>query len=84
MSDKPRINVQIAREQAGFRPSRGTIEQIFSLRLLAENYMGIQDGVLHHIFIDFRKAFDRVWHEGEYCTFMAFNQPKLVNLLQNL
>ena len=44
----------MATEQAGFRPGRGTIEQIFSLRLLAENYLGMQDGVLYHVFIDFK------------------------------
>ena len=61
---KSRIEAQIATEQDGFRPGRGTIEQIFSLRLLAEKYLGMQDGVLYHVFIDFKKAFNRVWHEG--------------------
>jgi len=30
------IKDQMAEEQAGFRTGRGTIEQIFSLRLMAE------------------------------------------------
>ena len=50
---KPCIEAQMATEQTGFRPGRGTIEQIFSLRLLDENYLGMQDGVLYHIVIDF-------------------------------
>ena len=53
----------MATELAGFRLGRGTIEQIFSIKLLAENYLGMQDGVLHHVCIDLKKAFDRVWHE---------------------
>ena len=61
---KPHIEVQMETEQVGFGPDMGTIEQIFSLRLLSENYLGIQDSVLYNIFIDFKKAFNRVWHEG--------------------
>ena len=73
---KPCIEAQIAAEQAGFRPGSGQIEQIFSLRLLAENYLGIPDGVLYNIFIDFKKPsteFDMKAF-GEKYTLMAFNQ----------
>ena len=52
---KPLIEAQMATEQSGFRPGRETIEQIFSLRLLAENYLGMQDGVLYHVFSHFKK-----------------------------
>ena len=52
---KPQAEKIIAEEQAGFRPGRSTTEQIFNLRILCEKY-------LQHVFIDFNKAFDRVWH----------------------
>ena len=61
---KLHVEAQMATEQAGFRPDRETIMQIFSFRLLAEYYRGMQEGVLYHVFIDFKKAFDRVWHDG--------------------
>ena len=54
----------MSEEQADFRPSRGTIEQIFSLRLLAEKYTELKDGELYIVFIDFKKAFDKVCHEA--------------------
>ena len=51
----------IAEEQAGFRAERRTTEQIFNLRNLFEKYLQHQED-LYHVFIDFKKAFDRVWH----------------------
>ena len=51
----------ITEEQAGFRAGRSTTEQIFSLRLLCEKYLQHQQD-LYYVFIDFKKAFDRVWH----------------------
>ena len=51
---KPHIEAQMATEQAGFRPGRGTIKHIFSLGLLAENYLGMQDDVLYHVLLDFK------------------------------
>ena len=51
----------IAEEQAGFRAGRSTTEQIFNLRILCEKYLQHQRD-LYHVFIHFKKAFDRVWH----------------------
>ena len=36
-------------------------EQIFNLLILCEKYLQHQQD-LYHVFIDFKKAFDRVWH----------------------
>ena len=57
---KPQAEKIIAEEQAGFRAGRSTTEQIFNPRILCEKYLHQQD--LYHVFIDFKKAFDRVWH----------------------
>ena len=58
---KPQAEKIIAEEQAGFRAGRSTTEQIFNLRILCEKYFQHQQD-LYHVFIDFKKAFDRVWH----------------------
>ena len=58
---KPQAEKIIAEEQAGFRTRKSTTKQIFNLRSLCEIYFQHQQDV-HHVFIDFRKAFDRVWH----------------------
>ena len=57
----PQAETIIAEEQAGFRAGRRTTEQIFNLRILCEKYLQHQQG-RYHIFIDFKKACDRVWH----------------------
>ena len=51
----------IAKEQAGFRAEWRTTEQIFNLKILCDKYLQYQQD-LYHVFIDFKKAFDRVWH----------------------
>ena len=56
-----------AEEQAGFRAGRSTTEQIFNLRILCEKYLQHQQN-LYHVFIDFKKAFDRVWHAALWTT----------------
>ena len=56
---KPQAEKIIAEEQAGFRAGRSTTEQIFNLRILCAKYLQHQQD-LYHIFIDFKKAFDRV------------------------
>ena len=58
---KPQAEKIIAEEQAGFRAGRSTTEQIINLRILCEKYLQHQQD-LYHVFIDFKKAFDRVWH----------------------
>ena len=58
---KPQAEKIIAVEKAGFRAGRSTIEQIFNLRIICEKYLQHQQDI-YHVFIDFKKAFDRVWH----------------------
>ena len=64
---KPTAEEIIAEEQAGFRAGRSTTEQIFNLRILCEKYLQHQQN-LYHIFIEFKKAFDRVWHATLWAT----------------
>ena len=53
----------LAEEQAGFRQKRSLVEQIFNLRILIEKHLQHQKNLFHN-FINFKKAFDRVWHDG--------------------
>ena len=62
----------IAEEQAGFRAGRSTTEQIFNLRILCEKYFKHQQN-FYHVFIDFKKAFDRVWHAALWATMKKYN-----------
>ncbi|KAK2180178.1 hypothetical protein NP493_454g03017 [Ridgeia piscesae] len=81
---KPQAEKIIAEEQAGFRPGRSTTEQIFNLRILCEKYLQHQQD-LYHVFIDFKKAFDRVWHAALWAIMRHFNtNANLIRMIQNL
>ena len=51
----------IAEAHAGYRHVRCTIGHIFNLRILCEKHLQHQRNI-YHVFIDFKKAFDRVGH----------------------
>ena len=74
----------LSEEQAGFRPGRGTVDQLFTLHQIIESY--IEKGKeLHICYIDFEKAFDRVWQTGLWHCMSFFGFPdKYIRLLQTL
>lgn len=74
----------LSEEQAGFRAKRSTVEQIFNCRILIEKHLQHQKDLLH-IFIDFKKAFDRVWHDGLWQVLRDFSiEEGLVQVIQAL
>ena len=80
----PQAEAIIAEEQAGFRPGRSTTEQIFSLRILCERYLQHQQD-LFHVFVDFKKAFDRVWHAALWSTMKLYNiNANLIKVIESL
>ena len=81
---KPQAEKIIAEEQAGFRAGRSTTEQIFDLRILCEKYLQHQQD-LYHVFIDFKKAFDRVWRAALLATMKKYNiSTNLIRIIKNL
>src|SRR3989442_9083400 len=82
---KPYIEANLSQTQAGFRPDRNTVEQIHIWTQLAERYLEIQNGQMVNVFIDFKKAFDRVWHVGMLRVMRHYNIPaKLCSLIKSL
>ena len=80
----PQAEKIIAEEQAGFRPGRSTTEQVFNLRILCERYLQHQQD-LYHVFVDFKKAFDRVWHAALWSTMRLYNiNTNLTRAIENL
>ena len=81
---KPQVEKIIAEEQAGFRAGRSTTEQIFNLRILCEKYLQHQQD-LYHVFIYFKKTFDRVWHAALWATVKKYNiSTNLIQVIKNL
>ena len=61
----------------------GTIDQIFTLRQLAEKYDEFSKE-LFVCYIDFRKAFDSVWRKGLWAVMRHYGYPeKIVRILEN-
>ena len=67
----------IAEEQAGFRAGRSTTKQIFSLRTRCEKHLQHQQD-LHNVFIDFKKAFERVWHAALRATMKKYTSAPAI------
>ena len=81
---KPQAEKIIAEQLAGFRAGRSTTEQIFNLNILCEKYLQHQQD-LYHVFIDFKKAFDGVWHAALWATMKKYNSSTNLNrVIKNL
>ena len=81
---KPQAEKIIAEEHADFRAERITTEQIFSLTILCAKYLQHQQ-VLYHVFIDFEKAFYRVWHAALWATTKKSNiSANLIQVIKHL
>ena len=81
---QPQAEEIIAEEQAGFRARRRTTEPIFILRILGEKYLQHQQN-LYHVFIDFKKAFDRVWHEALWAIMRKYKiNASIIRAIENL
>ena len=61
----------LSEEQAGFRKGRSTVEQVFNCRNIIEKHLDSQKDLYHNC-IDFKKAFDRVYHEGMWSALCKF------------
>ncbi|KAI3361713.1 hypothetical protein L3Q82_001949 [Scortum barcoo] len=56
---RPIVDPRIQEEQCGFRPGRGTLDQLYTLRRVLEGLWEFAQPV-HMCFVDLEKAFDRV------------------------
>ena len=72
---KPKTEEILCESQAGFRPGRSTIDQLFTPRQIIEKYTKIGNP-LFHCYIDYQKAFDTVWQEGLWATMRHLGYPR--------
>jgi Reverse transcriptase (RNA-dependent DNA polymerase) len=74
----------LSEEQAGFRLSRSMIDQIFTLRHMADKFTDLSRD-LYICFVDFWKAFDSIWREGLWKVMRNLDYPeKIVIILESL
>jgi len=81
---RQRTDEILSEAQAGFRAGRSTIDQLFTLRRLAETYSEFSR-YLHVCYVEFQKAFDSVWRTGLWrvMRFLAY-EDKIVRILEAL
>ena len=80
----PQAEKIIAEEQADLRAGRSSTEQISNLRILCEKYLQHRQDI-HHVFIDFKKAFDRFWHATLWATMKKYNiGANLIRVIKSL
>ena len=81
---KTKVQELLAEEQAGFRPGRSRVEQILYSRVIREKHLQHQRDLFQNI-IDFKKAFDIVWHAGLWRVLRSFNVDEgLVQAIRTL
>ena len=81
---KPQAEKIIAEEQAGFRAGKSPTEQILNLRIICEKYIQHQQD-LYHVFLDFKKAIDRVWYTALWATMKKANiSTNPIRVIKNL
>ena len=72
--------------QIGFLPNHRTSDHIFTLRTLVDKYVNHNaKGKLFTCFIDFKKAFDSVWHDGLFYKLLHYQiGGNFYDLIRNL
>ena len=79
---KEAVDRMLRGEQAGFRPGRGTEEQIFVLRNILEQCLEWNSS-LYLIFVDYEKAFDSIDRETLWRIMKAYGIPdKFISLVR--
>ena len=64
LTDYAKANNMINKAQIGFETQNRTSDHLLTVKSLVNKYVNDNKGKLYVCFIDFRKAFDTVWHEG--------------------
>ncbi|CAG9839544.1 unnamed protein product [Diabrotica balteata] len=72
---KPYTEMFLGEYQAGFRPGRSTINQIFTLRQILEKAQEFNID-MYHIFVDFKAAYDSVLRPSLYNAMNELGIPK--------
>ena len=68
------INNPTHRNQIGFQPGSRTSDHLLTLKVLHDNFVKARSrGKIFACFVDFRKAFDSIWHKGLFLRLLQSN-----------
>ena len=76
----------LGEEQAGFRSTYSTVDNLFCLQAIVTKYLRQKGGRLYAIFVDFEKAFDRIdrnilWNKLNSLNISSKNDKKVKTYL---
>ena len=75
----------INKNQTGFKGNHRTADNLPTLKNVVKKYVTIGKGKLYACFVDFKKAYDSVWHEGLFCKMRRNKlQGKLLHLIMDM
>lgn len=72
-------NKIIGEEQAGFRKSYSTIDNLFCLQTIVTKYLRKKGGRFYAVFVDFEKAFDHVDRNALWNKLQSLNVSSKMN-----
>ena len=64
LTEYAKENNMINKAQIGFEAENRTSDHLLTVKSLVNKYVNDNKGKLYVCFVDFRKAFDTVWHQG--------------------
>ena len=72
----------INKNQTGFKEKHRTSDNLLTLKTVIKKYVTIGKGKIYACFVDFKKAYDSVWHEGLFRKLRKNNlNGKLLDLI---
>ena len=75
----------LPKSQIGLLPNNRTADHVFTLRTLINKYVHNHNKKIYASFVDFKKAFDSVWHDGLLNKLLQINVGGcFYNLIKNI
>ena len=85
LTDYAKANNMVDKAQIGFESQNRTSDHLLTVKSLVNKYVNDNKGKLFACFIDFRKAFDTVWHEGLFWKLEEANiSGNFINTLKDM
>ena len=82
---KPYVEAILAEEHQGLDQDVLQLNRSFALKMLIQHRIEKKDGKVFAVFIDYKKAFDRVWHDGLFSVLQQYGvRRKLINIIRDL
>ena len=74
-----KYNNILHQSQIGFQPGFRTSDHIFALKTLIDDHIGNKNkGKLYACFVDFKKAFDSIWHNGLFYKLLQLGESFMI------